>query len=163
MDRNFYTDDFERLLREKSDEFRLYPSKRIWHSIYNNIHPGRKWPSVAMSITLITAILLMGYLNSILKFGIEAFYKACYNSGVDGLIIPDLPLFEYKNIHQAFITKYNLSFSFLITPTTENNRALELSANSIGFVYLVSSNSTTGNTKPVKINLESKIKDLRQK
>ena len=64
MDRNFYTDDFERLLREKSDEFRLYPSKRIWHSIYNNIHPGRKWPSVAMSITLITAILLMGYLNT---------------------------------------------------------------------------------------------------
>lgn len=64
MDRNYYTDDFERLLREKSDEFRMYPSKRIWHSIYNNIHPGRKWPSVAMTITLITALLLMGYLNT---------------------------------------------------------------------------------------------------
>src|SRR5660397_78566 len=64
MNRNFHTDDFERLLREKSDEFRMYPSKRIWHSIYNNIHPGRKWPSVVMSITLITALLLMGYLNT---------------------------------------------------------------------------------------------------
>ncbi len=64
MDRNFHTDDFERLLREKSDEFRMYPSKRIWNSIYNNIHPGRKWPSVAMSITLIIALLSIGYLNT---------------------------------------------------------------------------------------------------
>ncbi|MEP7107485.1 MAG: hypothetical protein ABI760_05870, partial [Ferruginibacter sp.] len=64
MDRNFHTDDFERLLRERSNEFRMYPSKRIWHSIYNNIHPGRKWPSVAMSITLISALLFMGYLNT---------------------------------------------------------------------------------------------------
>ncbi len=64
MDRDFHTDDFERLLREKSDEFRMYPSKRIWHSIYNNIHPGHKWPSVAMCITLISALLLVGYLNT---------------------------------------------------------------------------------------------------
>lgn len=64
MDTNFHMDDFERLLREKSDEFRMYPSKRIWHSIYNNIHPGRKWPSVAMCITLISALLLVGYLNT---------------------------------------------------------------------------------------------------
>ncbi|MEO6718981.1 MAG: hypothetical protein ABIN67_01405 [Ferruginibacter sp.] len=64
MDRNLHTDDFVRLLREKSDEFRMYPSKRIWYSIYNNIHPGRKWPSVAMTISLITALLLIGYLNT---------------------------------------------------------------------------------------------------
>jgi len=64
MDRNFHIDDLERLLREKSDEFRMYPSKRIWNSIYNNIHPGRKWPSVAMSITLIIALLSVGYLNT---------------------------------------------------------------------------------------------------
>ncbi len=64
MDRNFHTDDFERLLREKSDQFKMYPSKRIWHSVYNNIHPGQKWPSVAMCITLISALLLVGYLNT---------------------------------------------------------------------------------------------------
>ncbi len=64
MDINFHSDDFERLLREKSDEFRMYPSKRIWHSVYNNIHPGRKWPSIAMTITLISTLLLVGYLNS---------------------------------------------------------------------------------------------------
>lgn len=64
MDRNFHIDDFERLLREMSEEFRMYPSKRIWHSIYNNIHPSRKWPSVVMCITLITGLLLIGYLNT---------------------------------------------------------------------------------------------------
>ena len=64
MDRNFHIDDFERLLREKSEEFRMYPSKRIWHSIYNNVHPSRNWPSVAMSIGLISAIILLGYLNT---------------------------------------------------------------------------------------------------
>ena len=64
MDRNFHIDDFERLLREKSEEFRMYPSKRIWYSIYNNIHPSRKWPSVVMTITLITGLLLIGYLNT---------------------------------------------------------------------------------------------------
>ena len=64
MDRNLHTDDFERLLREKSDEFMMYPSKRIWYSIYNNIHPGNKWPSVAMCITLISSLLLIGYLNT---------------------------------------------------------------------------------------------------
>ena len=64
MDGNFHIDDFERLLREKSEEFRMYPSKRIWHSIYNNVHPSRKWPSVAMSISLMSAIILLGYLNT---------------------------------------------------------------------------------------------------
>ncbi len=64
MDRDFHIDDFERLLKEKADEFRMYPSKRIWHSIYNNIHPGRKWPSVVMSITLVTSLFLVGYLNT---------------------------------------------------------------------------------------------------
>lgn len=64
MERNFYTDDFERLLKERSDEFRMYPSKRVWHSIYNDLHPGRKWPSVAVSLLLIAALLITGYWNS---------------------------------------------------------------------------------------------------
>ena len=68
MDRNLYTDDFERLLKEKSDEFRMYPSKRIWYSIYNNIHPGRKWPSIAMGIMLMGALMLIGYLNTDIQF-----------------------------------------------------------------------------------------------
>ncbi len=64
MERKFYTDDFEQLLKERSDEFRMYPSKRVWHSIYNDLHPGRKWPSVAVSMVLIIALLLVSYWNS---------------------------------------------------------------------------------------------------
>lgn len=64
MDRNLDIENFERLLKDRSDEFKMYPEKRVWHSIYNNIHPGRKWPSVAMSITLIAILLLTGYLNT---------------------------------------------------------------------------------------------------
>ena len=64
MDRNFDIDDFEQLLKERSDEFKMYPAKRVWYSIYNNIHPGKKWPSVAMCITLIAILLLVGYLNT---------------------------------------------------------------------------------------------------
>lgn len=64
MERKFYTDNFEQLLKEKSDEFRMYPSKRVWHSIYNDLHPGRKWPSIAVSMLLITSLLLVSYWNS---------------------------------------------------------------------------------------------------
>jgi hypothetical protein len=64
MEKNINRDNFERLLREKTDEFRMYPSNRVWNSIYNNFHPSRKWPSVAMSIGLVTTLLLTGYLNT---------------------------------------------------------------------------------------------------
>jgi hypothetical protein len=64
MERKFYTDNFEQLLKEKSGEFRMYPSKRVWHSIYNNLYPGRKWPSVAISTILVTILFLTGYWNS---------------------------------------------------------------------------------------------------
>lgn len=64
MENEFYTEEFEQLLKEKADQFRMYPSKRVWHSIYNNLHPSRRWPSVAMSILLITSLMLIGYLNT---------------------------------------------------------------------------------------------------
>ncbi|MFN8252045.1 MAG: hypothetical protein U0V75_09205 [Ferruginibacter sp.] len=64
MEHKFYTDNFERLLRERSDEFRMYPSKRVWHSIYNDLHPDRKWPSIAVSFVLVTILFLIGYWNN---------------------------------------------------------------------------------------------------
>lgn len=107
-------------------------------------------------------IILMGYLNSLLKFGIEAFYNACNQSGIDGLIIPDLPLIDYQLNHENQVKKYNLDFVFLITPDTENKRAIELANASSGFVYMVSSNSTTGNKNETSINLSEKINELKQ-
>ena len=64
MDRHSDIDNFEGLLRERSEEFKMYPTKRVWHSIYNNIHPGKKWPSIAMCIVLISTLLLIGFLNT---------------------------------------------------------------------------------------------------
>jgi hypothetical protein len=64
MEKNLHTDHFERLLKEKSDEFKMMPSKRVWHSIYNDLHPSRKWPSLAMSIILLITLLFTGYLNT---------------------------------------------------------------------------------------------------
>jgi hypothetical protein len=64
MERKFYTDDFEQLLKDQTDGFRMYPSKRVWHSIYNEMHPGRRWPSIAVSMVLILTLLVVGYWNS---------------------------------------------------------------------------------------------------
>lgn len=64
MENNFYRDDFEQMLREKADEFKLQPGRRVWRSIYNNMHPSRKWPSVMISLLLITSLVFVGYLNT---------------------------------------------------------------------------------------------------
>jgi Outer membrane protein beta-barrel domain len=64
MENEFYTDEFEQLLKEKADQFSMYPSKRVWHSIYNNLHPSRRWPSVVISLLFISSLILIGYLNT---------------------------------------------------------------------------------------------------
>jgi len=64
MERDFYTDEFEQLIKEKADQFRMYPSKRVWHSIYNNLHPSRRWPSFVISILFFTSLVSIGYLNT---------------------------------------------------------------------------------------------------
>lgn len=64
MENEFYEDDFEQLLKEKADQFSMYPSKRVWHSIYNNLHPSRRWPSVVISLFLISSLMFIGYLNT---------------------------------------------------------------------------------------------------
>ncbi len=64
MEKEFYTDEFEQLIKEKADQFRMYPSKRVWHSIYNNLHPSRRWPSVLMGLFLVSSLMLIGYLHT---------------------------------------------------------------------------------------------------
>lgn len=64
MDNEFYTDNFEQLLKEQADRFTMQPTKRVWHSIYNDLHPARKWPSIAISCLLVISILLLGYFNT---------------------------------------------------------------------------------------------------
>ena len=89
-------------------------------------------------------IVLMGYINPIVQYGIEAFCKKCGEVGVDGLILPDLPMFEYMEVHKPTFEKHGLLNILLITPQTSDARIREIDQNSSGFIYMVSSASTTG-------------------
>ncbi len=89
-------------------------------------------------------IILMGYMNPVLQFGFENFCAAAVEAGVDGLILPDLPEFEFENEYGAIINKYGLDFIFLVTPETTEERIKKLDQLSSGFLYAVSSSATTG-------------------
>ncbi|MGI8951046.1 MAG: tryptophan synthase subunit alpha [Chitinophagaceae bacterium] len=92
-------------------------------------------------------VLLMGYMNPILQYGFEKFCSAAASVGIDGLILPDLPAYEFETEYGAIIKKYGLDFSFLVTPETSEERIKKLDELSSGFLYAVSSSSTTGKNK----------------
>ena len=89
-------------------------------------------------------LVLMGYFNPMLQYGVEAFCKKCQEVGIDGIIMPDLPVDVYQREYQEIYEKYNLLPIFLITPQTPEARIQELDAASKGFLYMVSTASTTG-------------------
>ncbi len=101
----------------------------------------------AMRKTIHIPVVLMGYMNPILQYGFESFCKKAKEVGVDGLILPDLPLFEFENIYGKMIQDNNLDFVFLVTPETPEDRLRKLDALSSGFLYAVSSSATTGKDK----------------
>jgi tryptophan synthase alpha chain len=90
-------------------------------------------------------LVLMGYFNPVLQYGFEHFCKTAKEVGVDGFIIPDLPLNEYNDKLRKIIVLNNLKFIFLITPDTTAERIKEIDELSTGFIYMVSSAATTGN------------------
>lgn len=89
-------------------------------------------------------LIIMGYFNPILQFGVEKFCKKCEEVGVDGLILPDLPLDVYQDHYEPILKKYGLVNIFLITPQTSEERIQQIDAASDGFIYMVSSASVTG-------------------
>ncbi|TAF63560.1 MAG: tryptophan synthase subunit alpha [Cytophagales bacterium] len=94
-------------------------------------------------------VLLMGYLNPILQYGIENFCKKASEIGIDGLIIPDLPLEEYEQHYKSIFEQYHLAHVFLITPFTSPERIAKIDELSEGFIYMVSSASITGKTQGI--------------
>lgn len=89
-------------------------------------------------------LVLMGYLNPVLQFGMERFCERCAEVDVDGVILPDLPLAFYEKNYAALFAKHDLCPIFLVTPQTSDERIRELDAASRGFLYAVSTASTTG-------------------
>ncbi len=89
-------------------------------------------------------IILMGYLNPVLQYGVEKFCNEAAASGVDGLILPDMPMAEYVSQYKELMESVNLLNTFLISPTTSEDRIRRIDEISRGFIYAVSSSSTTG-------------------
>ena len=92
-------------------------------------------------------LIMMGYLNPIMQYGFENFCIECKRVGVDGMIIPDLPMSDYLNEYKPVAEKYGLEFIFLITPETSDERIREIDENTNGFIYMVSSAAVTGTQK----------------
>jgi tryptophan synthase alpha chain len=90
-------------------------------------------------------VILMGYMNPVLQYGFELFCRHASEAGVDGLILPDLPIYEYETEYGAVMARYGLRFIFLVTPETSEERIRKIDALSDAFIYAVSSSSTTGN------------------
>lgn len=92
-------------------------------------------------------LILMGYLNPILHYGIEEFCRSCAQSGVSGMIIPDLPFHDYLETVKPIADKYDLRVIMLITPETSDDRIRLIDENTDGFIYMVSSAAITGAQK----------------
>lgn len=118
-----------------------------------------------MRQTIHIPVVLMGYMNPILQYGFEAFCKKAKAVGVDGLILPDLPLYEFEAEYGVTIKDNGLDFIFLVTPETPEERLRKLDSLSTGFLYAVSSSATTGKDKDftkVALYLE-KLKSMKLK
>jgi len=97
-------------------------------------------------------LIIMGYFNPIFQFGVEEFCKKCNEIGIDGLIIPDLPIDIYLSKYKLIFEKNQLQNIFLITPQTSDERIDYIDKNSGGFIYVVSSSSITGSTNKFNEN-----------
>ncbi|MGD2033536.1 MAG: tryptophan synthase subunit alpha [Bacteroidales bacterium] len=100
-------------------------------------------------------LLLMGYLNPVLQYGVEKFCAACRRTGIDGTIIPDLPMNIFKEEYGSLFEAYKLYNIFLATPQTSDERYKQLDAGSKGFLYMVAASATTG----ARLNFESYQED----
>lgn len=100
-------------------------------------------------------VLLMGYINPVIQFGIENFCQHCAEVGVDGLILPDMPVDEYLEFYKPIFDRYGILNIFLITPQTSEKRIRQIDSNSEGFIYMVSSASVTGSQTGVSNDMEA--------
>lgn len=106
-------------------------------------------------------VYLMGYFNPVLQYGVENFCKSCKEVGVNGSIIPDLPMYEYEDLYQTVFEENGISNIFLVTPQTSEARIRKIDDLSTNFIYLLSSNAITGNQLEVKDQAEAYFKRIK--
>ena len=112
--------------------------------------------------TVTIPLVLMGYLNPIMQFGFEHFCKQCTECGVDGMIIPDLPFKDYQEHYRFIAERYNLRIIMLITPETSEERVREIDEHTDGFIYMVSSASTTGAQQDFDVQKRNYFKRIEE-
>lgn len=148
MENELYTDDFEQLLKDTTNDFRMYPSRKVWHSIYNDLHPDRRWPSFAVCLLLITSILYVGINNN-----------NAINAGAEKLLVSTLPPVANSAIEPTTLNasilpgvkESNLNFNEKIS-----TNAAEINyANNSSDIQTISLNTTETNKKK-PINTEDK-------
>lgn len=108
-------------------------------------------------------VYLMGYFNPVLQYGVENFCKKCKEVGVNGTIIPDLPMYEYEELYENIFQENGISNIFLVTPQTSEERIRKIDKLSSSFIYLLSSNATTGTQLNIQDQSEryfQRIKDM---
>jgi tryptophan synthase alpha chain len=106
-------------------------------------------------------VLLMGYVNPIVQFGVERFCMAAAAAGIDGIIVPDLPMYEYEKLYAGYFSANGLSNIFLVTPQTSAERIRMIDELSNSFIYLLSSSSITGGNLDVSGNIEDYYKRIK--
>ena len=106
-------------------------------------------------------ILLMGYVNPMVQYGIERFCKKAAEVGVDGVIVPDLPMYEYESLYSKYFTENGLSNIFLVTPQTSEERIRKIDGLTNSFIYLLSSSSITGKNLQVSNAIEDYYKRIK--
>jgi len=106
-------------------------------------------------------VILMGYVNPIVQYGVEAFCKKAAETGVDGIIVPDLPVYEYEKLYSGFFTGNNLSNIFMVTPQTSEERVLKIDELSNSFIYLLSSSTITGVNLKLSDTIEGYYKRIQ--
>ncbi len=107
-------------------------------------------------------MIMMGYLNPVIQYGIEEFCRDCQKTGIDGVILPDLPIKEYMESYRKTFHQYGLHNIFLITPQTSEERIKLMDSLDGGFVYVVSSSSTTGAKDKIIDEQESYFKKINK-
>jgi tryptophan synthase alpha chain len=106
-------------------------------------------------------VFLMGYFNPVLQYGVENFCRSCQEVGVNGVIIPDLPMYEYEDLYETIFKQHGISNIFLVTPQTSTERIRKIDKLSNSFIYLLSSNATTGKNLEVGESSTAYFKRLK--
>ncbi|MFI5140105.1 MAG: tryptophan synthase subunit alpha [Sphingobacteriales bacterium] len=106
-------------------------------------------------------VMLMGYFNPVIQYGVERFCKKAAEVGVDGIIVPDLPIYEYETLYASTFKDNNLSNIFMVTPQTSEERIRKIDELSNSFIYLLSSSTITGANLQMTNNIEDYYKRIK--